>query len=79
MPDKLLPPNIATFWANRRKLAFMAFGGVMGIGFGALLVEVTEAQSSLLQAVVYSLSAIVMSYIAGATWDDIEARKAMKP
>lgn len=68
-------PNPTRLWANRRRMAWLSIGGIIGIGIGGLIVELTEPQSALLQAVVYSLSLITGAYVASATWDDIESRR----
>lgn len=47
---------------------------LIGIGCGALVNELNQPQSELLQAVAYMFGAIVGAYIGFSAWDDIKAR-----
>jgi len=66
------PPNKTVYWRHRRRMAYVALSGLVGIGLAALCVSVTEPQATLLQAVAYMLGLIVGSYLGAATWDDIK-------
>lgn len=65
-----LHPNPATRWKNRRRMAWTSLFSLIGFGCGAMINDLSNAQSSVVVAVVYGCTAIIGAYVGFATWDD---------
>jgi len=66
-----IPPNKVTFWANRRRLAYMSFFALVIFGVVALFKSVTQYQASVLEVICGGFVLVLLSYILAATAEDI--------
>ncbi len=76
--NKPLPLNNAKWWANKRRMAYISLGGLVGLAVFAFVNPVTEPQASLLIAIAYSFGGIIAAYIGISGWDDLNARNGRK-
>lgn len=57
-------------WWHRRRMVWTSFISLIGFGFSALIVDITEPQSSVLQMVIFVLGGIVGAYFGLVTAED---------
>lgn len=73
-----LPPNNSKWWANKRRMAYISLGGLIGLTVVTFATPITEPQSSLLTAIAYMFGGIITAYIGISGWDDFTARNGRK-
>jgi len=65
-----MQPNEIDRWKNRRAMAWVSLCAIIGIGIAAVFNKLAAPQSDVIIAVVYSLAAVVGTYVGFATLDD---------
>ena len=73
-----LPPNNATWWANKRKMTYISLGSLVSMAAFTFINPISESQSSLLIAIAYAFGGIIAAYIGISGWDDFIARNGRK-
>ena len=85
MPEKLLPPDIKTWWFHRRFHSYLAAGGLFA-EIAALITlailaspETLSAISGVLIVLALCFTAVIITYILAATREDIHLIKELRP
>ena len=65
-------------WKHRRRLAYMAMGGLLVLSGGVLFGKVDTAGADLGGALAYAFAGVVLGYIGGVVVDDVKKRLSDK-
>lgn len=69
----MTPPDLRKYWTNRRRMAWMAFWSLLAVAVMAFVVDISDAQATVIASVSLALAAIIGAYIGFSTQHDIRA------